>query len=287
MFFDLSNYWMLLALVAALYAAFLVFLQNNIGGKGRMRSLQLEVQQLQKTMTEAAKNKKEKEMDAAIAQNWKLTGELMKIQMQLYAVLLVVLFVAAFAFPHVEPGMGDDTRLQLYDDGLASHCDAAAGDGIYSNCYAIPANATRGAWVIDAYLYSASNDTLSRNATAIYVEGGNASDAWMQASAQTGFLDGLLGRVPHYLNVSTDRANYSRGDTVAIRASLSPALPDGRLEADLDGGTFFHIDLPFTIPFINIRRIIGSYGVFLFFAFVMGMIYSIGKSAYSSISKKK
>ena len=170
MFFDLSNYWMLLALVAALYAAFLVFLQNNIGGKGRMRSLQLEVQQLQKTMTEAAKNKKEKEMDAAIAQNWKLTGELMKIQMQLYAVLLVVLFVAAFAFPHVEPGMGDDTRLQLYDDGLASHCDAAAGDGIYSNCYAIPANATRGAWVIDAYLYSASNDTLSRNATAIYVE---------------------------------------------------------------------------------------------------------------------
>ena len=287
MLFDLSNYWMFLALVAALYVAVTAFVQNNVGGKGRLRALQQEIQQLQKTMTEAAKNKREKEMDEAIARNWKLTGELMSIQTQLFAVLIVLLFSLAFIFPHIEPGAADDARLQLFDDGLASHCDAAAGDGIYSNCYAIPENATQGAWVVDAYLYSASNDTLSRNATAIYVGGGNASDVWLQASAQTGLIDSLLGRVPQFVNVSTDRKGYAPGDTVAIHAEVSPALSGGRLEADLDSGTFFHVDLPFTLPLINIRRIIGSYGVFLFFAFVIGMVYSIGKAVYSSISKKK
>ena len=287
MFFDLSNYWMFLLLVASLYVAVTAFVQNNVGGKGRLQALQKEIQQLQKAMTEAAKNKKEKEMDAAIAQNWKLTGELMSIQTQLFAVLIVLLFSLALAFPHIEPGAADDVRLQLFDDGLASHCDAAAMDGIYSNCYTIPTGAAKGAWVVDAYLYSASNETLSRNATAIYVEGGNASDIWLQASAQTGLIDGFLGKVPHYLGVSTDRGNYSEGDTAAIRATGSPALPEGRLEANVDSGTFFHVDVPFTLPLINIRRIIGSYGVFLFFAFLIGMAYSIGKSVYSGISKKK
>ena len=51
-------------------------------------------------------------------------------------------------------------------------------------------------------------------------------------------------------------------------------------------GTFYYVDLPFTIPLINIRRIIGSYGVFLFAAFVISILYSIGKAVYSAVMKK-
>ena len=192
-----------------------------------------------------------------------------------------------------EPGRADDTRLPLYDDGLSSHCDLETADGIYSNCYAIPQGAQRGAWAIDAYIYSAENESLARNSTAIYVEGGKPSDVWLQSHTQNGFTDGLAGKVPHTLYASTDKKNYSIGETVSIRASYSPQSPSAspqaswRIEAVLDSGTFFYLDLPFALPLINISRIIGSYGVFIFLAFVMSMCYSIAKAVYDAAMKKQ
>ena len=80
----------------------------------------------------------------------------------------------------------------------------------------------------------------------------------------------------------------TRGQTVALHATVSPKPPnDARLEGALNMGTFYYVDLPFTIPLINIRRIIGSYGVFLFAAFVISILYSIGKAVYSAATKKK
>jgi len=187
----------------------------------------------------------------------------------------------------VVPGTSDDSRMALFDDGLASHCDAAAGDLIFSNCYSLPADGKRGAWVIDVHLYSASNESLSKNATAIYYEGGNASDVWMQPSVQSGLLDGFMGKVPHFISPSTDKSNYTAGETVAIHASVSPPLPSGRLEATVNSGTFFYVDLPFSIPLINISRIIGSYGLFIFSVFLLSMLYSITKAVYDNVSKKK
>lgn len=287
MFFDLSNYWIFVLLLSAVYVAVYTYVQGNVGGKGRLKSIQLEIRDVQKKMTDAAKSKKEKEMNEAMSQNWKLTGEMMSIQMKLFGVVIVLLLGLAFFFPYVEPGTEDDARLQLFDDGLASHCDAAAGDLVFSNCYSLPENGKRGAWVIDVHLYSASNESLSKNSTAIYYGGGTPADVWLQSTAQNGLFDGLMGKVPHYLSPSTDKANYSAGETVAIRASATPPLPSGRLEAAINSGTFFYVDLPFSIPLINISRIIGSYGLFIFSVFLLSMLYSIIKAVYDNVSKKK
>lgn len=285
--FDFSNYWIFLAVIAAVYVAVSTFTQNNVGGKGRMRGLQAEMRQLQKEMTEAGKKKDDAKLNELISRNWKLTMEIMVIQTQLFALLLIVLFALMQFFPLVEPGTADDVRLRLYDDGLAEHCDAAALDGTYSGCLSLPQNGTRGAWVIDGFLLSATNETLSRNATAIYYEGGKPEDVWLQASTQSGLVEGLMGKVPHYLSVSTDKQNYTAGETVSLAARAVPSVPEGgSIEASADSGTFFHVDLPFPLPLINIRRIIGSYGAFLFFAFLIGMGYSIGKSLYGSVRKK-
>jgi len=287
MFFDLSNYWMFVLSIAAIYVAIYTYAQNNVGGKGRLKSIQLEIRDVQKKMSDAAKNKQEKEVNDAISQNWKLTGELMSVQMKLFGVVIVLLLGLAFFFPYVEPGMADDVHMALFDDGLASHCDAKAGDGNFSNCYKLPEGGKRGAWVIDVHLYSSSNESLSKNGTAIYYEGGNASDVWLQSTVQSGLLDGFMGKVPHFISPSTDKANYTTGETVAIRASAAPPLPSGRLEAVINSGTFFYVDLPFSIPLINIRRIIGSYGLFIFSVFLLSMLYSIIKAVYDNVSKKK
>lgn len=292
MLFDLSNYWIFLLFLSAVYVAASTFIQMNVGGKGRFKGIQEEMKALQKRMMEASRQKDNKGMDELFSQNWKLTMEMMKLQFIMLGGLLVVLVALMAFFPLVEPGIEDDVRMPLFDDGLAAHCDIAAGDGTFSNCYAIPQGAQKGAWVVDAHLYSPSNESLAKNATAIYVEGGQPSDIWLQPQAQGGILDGLMGKVPHTLSVATDRQNYSLGETVAIRSSYSPQSPSAgaqgeRLEAAINSGTFFHVDLPFALPLINISRIIGSYGVFLLFAFFISIAYSIGKAVYSAISKKK
>jgi len=152
----------------------------------------------------------------------------------------------------------------------------------------VPAGANTGAWVADVYLYSASNETLARNGTALYVEGGSPQDIWVQPITQSGFIDGLLGKTAYHVNATADRQNVTRGQTVALYATVSPKPANGaRLEGALDMGTFYYVDLPFTIPLINIRRIIGSYGVFLFAAFVISILYSIGKAVYAAVNKKK
>jgi hypothetical protein len=357
--FDLSTYLYFLVALAIVYIAAVNFTQSRIGGKGRFAALQKEMRDVQLKMMEASKKGDTKESNDVMNQYWKLTGELFTLQMQMTAVILVIFVGLMALFPHIEPGMEDDTTLALFDDGLAAHCDAAASDYVFSNCLPLPSNGTRGAWVVDAYLKSQSNETLARNATAVYFEGGQPTDVWLQGTSQTGFIDIISGKRQYHVVASTDLGEnhtYRAGDVVSIHAyaydvatfpseksfesdlssynsqnqrklqlnysalaavSREAANPNGTkitgedgttylvhkrddgafymdvptlpsnaaLEAVSDSGTFFYIDLPFTIPLLNIRRIIGSYGVFIFTAFVVSIAFAIGKSVYSSVKK--
>lgn len=287
MLFDLSNYIFFLAIIAALYVAASNFIQMNMGGKGRFKQVQEEMKENQKKMMEATKAKRDAESSELMSQYMKLTGEMMKLQfMFLIPILIIFIGLAAF-FPTVEPGTSDDVRLPLFDDGLAAHCDATAADGIYSNCYLIPASAQRGAWMIDAHLYSPENESLVRNSTAIFIDGGSPHDVWLQSQTQNGILDTLAGKKQHALGITTDRNNYTIGETVAIHSSASQANPSNRYEAVLNSGTFFYVDLPFALPLLNISRIIGSYGVFIFLAFVISICYSIAKAIHAAVKKKQ
>ncbi len=287
MFFEMANYWIFPVAIAAIYIAITNFTQNNIGGKGRMKVLQQEMKELQKKMTDAAKDKREGELNDAISQNWKLTSEIMQIQLKMFAVLIVMLLSLAYIFPFFEPGTSDDVKLQLFDDGLASHCDAKSGDGVFSNCYKLLSSAVKGAWVADFYLRSESGDQLARFAAPLYYDGGKPEDIWLQSASQNSWLDGLTGKTAYALNVSSGKQNYTAGETISLSAFATPSAPAGaKFESVLDSGTFFHVDLPFAIPLLNIRRIIGSYGLFIFSAFLLSISYSIAKSVYGSISKK-
>ncbi|MCX8198159.1 MAG: hypothetical protein N3F07_03115 [Candidatus Micrarchaeota archaeon] len=305
MLFDFSNYWIFLLALAIGYTAALSYLQSNIGGKNRLKNLQLEMREVQLKLSEAAKKKNEKEIDELISKNWKLTFELAKIQFQLFAVLIGILFALMYVFPFFEPGTSDDIRLPLFDDGLPEHCDKAEGDGIFSNCFALPQNGTRGAWIVDAYLLSATNETLARGSAPIYFEGGRLEDVWLQNYSHTSLLDALMGKKAYHVSVQTGQQHYSAGQLVPISAEVYPkmqkpkpilaenggshaqqSLPSPRLEASINMGTAFYIDLPFPLPLINISRISGSYGVFIFYAFVIGILLSIGRPVAAALRKK-
>jgi len=115
-----------------------------------------------------------------------------------------------------------------------------------------------------------------------------------------------MGKAAYHLNISTGKQNYAAGQTVPITATVSPPiqavnavllapgegagaakpLQGPRLEGVVNMGTAFYVDLPFPLPLINISRISGSYGVFIFFAFVIGIALSIGKSLVGAVLKK-
>ncbi|MCX8175063.1 MAG: hypothetical protein N3E51_02570 [Candidatus Micrarchaeota archaeon] len=284
---DGTAYLGFLAGLAAAYVALSFWVQENVGGKGRLRAIREEMTQIQLKIGEAAKKKDSREMDELFSKNMALTTEMMKLQFTYLLPLLAVLIALAAFFPLVEPETQDDARLALYDDGLAQHCDKNASDGVFSNCYALPQSAKKGAWVIDGYLLSPSNETLARNATAIYVGGGKPSDVWLQSHTQSSFLDALSGKVARTLSISAAKQNYTAGETVEIHASAFPLpSPQEKIEAVLNSGTFFHIDLPFALPLLNISRIIGSYGVFLFLVFAISITYSMGKAVLQKLQRK-
>ncbi|MEM4554994.1 MAG: hypothetical protein QXT25_04050 [Candidatus Anstonellaceae archaeon] len=286
--FDLSNYWVFLLLLSLAYVAFNNFAQQNVGGKGRLFSLQKEMQETQKKMIEASKARKEKEYQELSSIYLSQTMELFKIQMKLaIAILIPFLFLVTFVFPALEPTGGDDIYILLSDDGSAKNCDQAANDGIFSGCISLPETAKRGAWVIDVILKSSQNESLARFQHPIFYEGGSMKDIWLHNISQTGLLDALIGKTAYFINISTDQKEYSAGQQVKVYASVVPAPPqNAHLEAVFNSGTFFYIDLPAPLPLLNIRRIIGSTGVFIFFAFVLGLSLSLGKAAYTWASKK-
>lgn len=357
MLFDNYTYSILLLVLSALYVAAITYLQGNVGGKGRLKQLYADMTGIQKRMIESSKKGDDLGYNEAVSQNLKLNFELMKLQFQMTGVILVVLLgLGTFVFPHIEPGFSDDATIVLYDDGLSSHCDAASSDSIYSSCYTLPPNAQEGAWIVDGYLNSSSGEMLSRGSAAIFLRTGKPTDVWLQSFTQNGWIDKLLGKKSYVLNVSTGKSIYSAGEAVAISAAarehlfdaantpsaLLSAFTDAKINlseqdyqkmsefsnsnaaesviavggegyhfakqsgllgesvsvysnrapqgakasATLNAGTFFHVDLPFALPLLNISRISGSYGAFIFFAFVLGAALSIAKAAYSKLSKK-
>jgi hypothetical protein len=283
--FGFQDYLAFLAVLAVIYVAVFNYAQGKIGGARNMRALQAEMRDVQKGMTDAAKSKDEKALNAAIDRNWKMTMELLVLQMKLMVVILGIFIPLSLFFPLVEPGTNDDIRMIMADDGLVSHCDSIANDSTYSACLSIPANATIGAWTVDAHLLSPQNESLSRNATALFCKGGVPEDVWLQASTQSGLFDVMTGKKQYSLNITGTKA-CEPGGAVLLQSHAS-ALPQGaRIEAVANSGTFFYLDLPITIPLINIRRIIGSYGIFIFLVFVASMAYGLAKSAYLELKKR-
>jgi hypothetical protein len=285
--FDLQNYWLFVVFCAVIYLAISMYLQNNIGGKNRMRELQSQMRSIQLKLNEAAKSRNDKELDRLMGENMKLTWQLMGLQLKFAIAILIVFFAFSMVFSAVEPGRQDDISFQLYDDGLDQHCDASARDGVFSGCFEVPQNSPTGAQVVEVSLIGASNETLARSGTELFVEGGSPSDVWVQNVSQGGLVDFLLGKKSYHLNVTASSKNAMRGSKVAIHASAFPDVPQGaKFLASSNMGTFFYIDLPFTLPLLNIRRIIGSIGVLIFSAFVLSISYSLLKAVFGSLSKK-
>jgi len=260
MFFE--SFAALVAFLAVAYAAVASFIQKKMVDRSQMEAFQAESKELSAEYDKAKKAGDKKRMEEIMQRQMEFLPKMNKIMFAQFKPMIVVLaiFVAVtWVVGYIDPAVKDDIILNMSDNGTM--CDSVAGDGIYSACYALNDTAY-GKWAVTAMAMGNGNPKLGSNSTGFFYEGGNASSE----NDTT-----VIGPQGEPVNVSVDRMRYAEHETVKITASAANA---NAMEAVLDHGTSFRVDLPLTIPLINVKTIWQPYWWFILVSIIANLLIS-------------
>ncbi|MDD5339854.1 MAG: EMC3/TMCO1 family protein [Candidatus ainarchaeum sp.] len=258
----------LVAFLALAYAGASRYLQNRLVDKSEMEAIQAESKRLSAEMKTAQERKDEARVQELMKQQMEFLPKMNKVMMGQFKPMIFILgvfFALMWVIGQVDPTVQDDITLNMTDDGLG--CDAAAGDGTYSACYAL-ANANYGKWVFTAHSVRGGADV-----------GTNYTWFAYNAEVSDNFTEAPKGEP---IGIRTDKKSYSPGETVKLYATPS-AKPD-QVRAVLSNGTSFYVDLPMAIPLLNVQRIQQPYWWFIFVSFIASLVIS---GVIGQLGKKK
>jgi len=267
---------------ALVYSIASVLIQRTIGDYKRVKGIQDNMNKLNKDLSEAMKTKDAAKIESAQKKQLESMGDLntlMMLQMKPLIVILIIFSGTIFLLNSLDPYTADDLKIPMLDNGNAANCDKIAGDGIYSACYSFN-NSNFGAWAFAGSVnrYAPAFDMLGiqlmpgiretgLNTTELYYQGGKKWDVKIHTSGEP-------------VLITTDSASntFVRGEKSGLYAKINSPVNESRGEfvlAKLDSGTSFFVDLPFTIPIINVQRVTDVYGWFLLCVFIFGMVVSL------------
>lgn len=246
-------------------------LQFKFIDRKAMKVFQGESKQLSEQHKKALERNDKTGAEAIMKKQMELFPKMNKImmgQLKLMVVIIGIFFVFTTIVGYIDPTIQDDITLELKDDGL--ECDEQAEDNIFSTCFDLQGK-DRGVWTARAKVYN-SNNIIAENSTAFIHSEGDIEGIYLEPG--TG----------EALTLSTDRPIYNIGEKVSIFASVQNA---NRVEITMDSGTRFFVDLPFTIPILNVQRIHQPYWWFIFVSIIVGLLISIGFNIYQKIRKEE
>jgi hypothetical protein len=259
----------LVGFLAVVYAVLVKFVQSKLIDRKEMEDIQAESRRLGEEFDKAKKANNKKKMDEIMERQMEFLpkmNSMMFKQFRPMIVILVIFFAFTWALAYVDPTVKDDIFLNLSDNGKG--CDLVSGDGNFTACYVLN-NTNYGKWTV---LVKAMDGTSEQGRNSIFfLYGSNVSD---------NYSDGPKGQA---VEVSTDKRYYSPGDTVRVYASTQAAVTS--MEAELDNGTSFRVDLPFTIPIINVQRIQQPYWWFIFISLITNLALSFGMGQIDRMRK--
>ena len=287
---DAQLVFILLALLAFFYAAFSSFVSNTLGNRKRVSEIQNEMKKINKDHLDALKSGNKDDLAKAEKAQSERLPQLLKESMELQfkpliPTLLIFFLVFYYLLPTIAPDANDDVKLELFDDGLPGHCDARAGDGVYSSCFAIPDKAANGTWIASAravksggFLFFSSEENLGENST-LFTVGSAGIAQRLPALPQHNSLAAVL--------TQTDKTAYLPGEKISISAKVSPSANATveKVHASLDSGTRFWIDSSLDIPFLG--KELHSSGLFILFILASSIIIQITMALQKKLSKKQ
>jgi len=258
-----ESYIALVTVVSLIYVAIAKFLQDRMTDKKAMADMQAESKRLNKEFDEAKKRNDKTKMDKVMQEQMDFLPKMNKVMFSQFKPMFVILglfLIITWAVMQLDPSTKDDIRINMSDDGKG--CDLKAGDGIFSACFLLPGNATLGKWQFTGIAYNKDGGEIGRNSTFFVVGPGPVHD---------NYTDAMKGEL---VSASTGKSEYNPGEIVKLYASDPNAA--GAV-ADLDNGTVFYVDLPFTIPlvFTNVQRIYQAYWWFIFISLIANIGFAI------------
>ncbi|MBU1681940.1 DUF106 domain-containing protein [Candidatus Micrarchaeota archaeon] len=257
---DFELFTALVGVLAVVYAGTAKFIQNKLIDRSKIKGIQEESKKLNEDMKKA----KERNDKAAIDKIMKKQMEFLpKMNTMMFAQFKPMIFVLAifFAFTwmigQIDPTVSDDITIQLLDDGYG--CDDVAEDGVYSGCLE-PENS--GKWIANVKAYRNGGEVGHNSTFFAYAQ-----------EIDDSYLENAVGEP---IVVNTDKKNYVSGETVKIYASANDV---SMVEAKFDNATAFRVDLPLTIPILNVSRIYQPYWFFILISLIsnLGIGFVLGK----------
>ncbi len=271
----LNNFALIVAALAIAYALIVFKVQNALIDKKFIAGIQAESKELSNEFDKAKKANDKKRMEEITAKQLEVLPKMNKMmfgQLKVMAVVLVIFFAFTWALSEIDPTTKDDITIMLKDDGR--DCDAFATDGIFSACYQPLANSTQGKWVIYAKGLDNGAET-GKNAT--YIMYGQVIDP------TDTYVDGPQGEP---VVILTDKREYAAGEQIKITA-ISAKSKD--IAATLNMGSSFYVDLPVTIPILNLKRVHYAYWWFLTISILANLTlsFTLNKTAKPTDAKGK
>lgn len=257
----------LVAFLALAYAVVARSIQNKLVDRTEMETIQAESKALSADYEKAKKAGDKGKMEEITQKQMEFLPKMNKVMFSQFKPMLIILaifFAFTWAVGYADPSTKDDITLKMADDGMG--CDAKAGDGVFSTCYTLN-DSGYGKWMVTVHALGDGNAKLGTN-SAFFIYG--------NASGNDAEVEGPSGEL---VNVTLDRKQYAEGETVKITATSPKATS---MEAVLDHGTSFRVDLPLTIPLINVKTIWQPYWWFI----LVSMIASLAISAALGKTKK-
>jgi len=255
-----ETYVLLVALAAVLYSGIARFLQTKLINKKEMEAIQADSKALSEEYKAATKSGDKARIDAVMQKQLDLLPRMngvMFAQFKPLIIILAVFFVFNWAITTYDPSKSDDLSFLLKDNGTG--CDKAAGDNVYSLCVPI-SGADYGKWAVSARALNGGSD-IGDNSTVLLYNVESPHDWYVNAAKGEA------------VQISLDKKEYYPGDVAVI--TVIPPENSNEVSITLDSGTEFYIDLPVTIPLINVQRLYGPSSWFIFVALISGIVISV------------
>lgn len=238
-----------------------------------MEEVQRESKRLNQEHKDAMSAGKKEKAEELMKEQMALIGRMNKVmfaQFKPMVVIIILFIIFTNILGYFDPTVTDDITVEMNDEGAG--CDIAAGDSIYSGCYMLT-EGNPGKWTVTVKALNGDSEMAS-NGTIFYL-GKKTNDIFVEAAKGE-------------ISVNLEKEVYNEGDEVVI-TSVHTANAGGFLDffgsgeykpphqviAVLDSGTHFEVELPFTIPILDVKTIYQPYWWFIFVSIIFSLAFSL------------
>jgi len=260
----------LVGFLALAYSGVVRFIQGKLIDKREMQEIQAESKRLNDEFEKAKKADNKKKMDEIMQKQMEFLPKMNSVMFKQFKPMIVILVIFAavmFVVNAMDPSTKDDIRLNMTDDGKG--CDRLASDNIFTACFNI-SGANYGKWTATGQMFEGTAE-LGSNQTYFLYNPQEEKDTYYEPGKGEGLV------------LSADKPVYYSGDLVTITAVpakmtagssfIIPLAPPREIKVTrmalvVSNGTYFKVDLPFTIPLVGVKSIYQPYWWFILISLV-------------------